>query len=409
MAGTRGGSNDEAPKDAEEERQESGPDELSMYKGAQKLFRDLKVKIARAPKAKVLAFLVFIVACCCWFLGSGLVKSPGSERRKKMRPRARFVEAPDEAFVHHFPSHGLTIKSAYASRRGYYPNNARWKNQDSYCLIHNYCGQEERVLMGVFDGHGSSGAGCSQFAGREISSRLERHLLDGQDVGTAHSKAFVSANSALHRNKTVDDSLSGTTAITVLLDGVDLTVANVGDSRAILGQRGQDGKVVSKKLSVDQTPFRKDELDRVRMAGGRVQTSAQVEGLVDLEEDVWSTAEGAEESHTGDTPRVWLTNINIPGLAMTRSVGDFAVEKVGVYAEPEIISRKLDFNCKAIIVASDGVFEFLSSQTVVDMALAHADPLEGAYAIVKESKRQWLRHDVRSDDITVVIALLEWQ
>jgi serine/threonine protein phosphatase PrpC len=54
---------------------------------------------------------------------------------------------------------------------------------------------------------------------------------------------------------TFDDALSGTTAITGLLRGSTLFVGNVGDSRSIVGTL-ENGKVVGKALSFDQTPFR---------------------------------------------------------------------------------------------------------------------------------------------------------
>jgi hypothetical protein len=34
--------------------------------------------------------------------------------------------------------------------------------------------------------------------------------------------------------------------------------------------------------------------------------------------------------------RVWLKNKQVPGLAMTRSIGDLVAGSVGVTAEPEI-------------------------------------------------------------------------
>lgn len=63
-------------------------------------------------------------------------------------------------------------------------------------------------------------------------------------------------NEQLHRNRNVDDSLSGTTAVAVYLEGRDMWVANVGDSRAIVVQE-HEGKLVARPLSSDQTPYRK--------------------------------------------------------------------------------------------------------------------------------------------------------
>lgn len=35
--------------------------------------------------------------------------------------------------------------------------------------------------------------------------------------------------------------------------------------------------------------------------------------------------------------RVWLKNKQVPGLAMTRSIGDMAATSVGVTAKPEVM------------------------------------------------------------------------
>jgi hypothetical protein len=34
--------------------------------------------------------------------------------------------------------------------------------------------------------------------------------------------------------------------------------------------------------------------------------------------------------------RVWLANRNTPGLAMSRSIGDYKAHEAGVIAEPEV-------------------------------------------------------------------------
>ena len=52
---------------------------------------------------------------------------------------------------------------------------------------------------------------------------------------------------------------------------------------------------------------------------------------------------------------------------LPRSLGDAMAEELGVYAEPEMLSWHLGLEDRYIIIASDGVFEFLTSQAVVDM------------------------------------------
>ena len=61
--------------------------------------------------------------------------------------------------------------------------------------------------------------------------------------------------------------------------------------------------------------------------------------------------------------RVWLQNEDIPGLAMSRSVGDFVAKSVGVIALPDtkIYKRNIEVD-KAIVLCSDGVSEFLTNE-----------------------------------------------
>jgi serine/threonine protein phosphatase PrpC len=59
--------------------------------------------------------------------------------------------------------------------------------------------------------------------------------------------------------------------------------------------------------------------------------------------------------------RVWHLHENIPGLAMSRSFGDGAAAEVGVIADPEILEMNLTEQDKFIVLASDGVWEFLSN------------------------------------------------
>jgi len=59
--------------------------------------------------------------------------------------------------------------------------------------------------------------------------------------------------------------------------------------------------------------------------------------------------------------RVWLKNEDVPGLAMTRAFGDDVASRVGVTCEPEILELDLEKDDKFLVLASDGVWEFLDN------------------------------------------------
>ncbi len=57
--------------------------------------------------------------------------------------------------------------------------------------------------------------------------------------------------------------------------------------------------------------------------------------------------------------RVWLKNEDTPGLAMSRSFGDSMACRVGVHAVPEVKMFELSPEDQIVVLASDGVWEFL--------------------------------------------------
>jgi hypothetical protein len=59
------------------------------------------------------------------------------------------------------------------------------------------------------------------------------------------------------------------------------------------------------------------------------------------------------------------------------------------------------------VIASDGVFEFITSQAVVDMIEKFTDKLAAAKHVVAEAYRLWLTYDDRTDDISIIILVFE--
>lgn len=286
---------------------------------------------------------------------------------------------------------------SFLSQRGFYPEALDKPNQDSFCIHTPFGTSPDDHFFGVFDGHGEFGAQCSQFVKRKLCENLLRNSRLHVDAVEAIHAAFLATNSQLHAD-VLDDSMSGTTAITVLVRGRKIYVANAGDSRAVIAER-RGKNVVAMDLSIDQTPFRSDELERVKHCGARVLTLDQIEGLKDPEVQCW----GTEDDDDGDPPRLWVQNGMYPGTAFTRSIGDSIAESIGVVGSPEIFNLELTMNHPFIVIASDGVFEFLSSQSVVEMVAKFKDPRDACAAVVAESYRLWLQYETRTDDITIIV------
>lgn len=70
-------------------------------------------------------------------------------------------------------------------------------------------------------------------------------------------------------------------------------------------------------------------------------------------------------------PKYLPPHLDLQGLAMSRSFGDNVSKAVGVSCEPEIIRMKLDKRDKFILLASDGVWEFISNQEVLQLIVPY--------------------------------------
>ncbi|KAJ9154408.1 hypothetical protein P3X46_027745 [Hevea brasiliensis] len=291
------------------------------------------------------------------------------------------------------PSHNLKLQYSVLTQRGYYPGSPDKENEDSFCIRTQIQGNPNIHFFGVFDGHGQYGAECSNF----VKDRLVEILANDPtlliDPVKAYSSAFLRTKSELHSSK-IDDTESGTTAITVLVIGDKIYVANVGDSRAVIAVKNGN-RIMAEDLSNDQTPFRRDEYERVKLCGARVLSVDQVKGYKDPDIQTWNDE--------GDPPRLWVQNGMYPGTAFTRSVGDRAAETIGVIVDPEVSIVQLRPSHLFFVVASDGVFQFLSSQAVVDMVARYTNPRDACAAIAGESYKRWLDHEIRTDDITIII------
>ena len=109
--------------------------------------------------------------------------------------------------------------------------------------------------------------------------------------------------------------------------------------------------------------------------------------------------------------RVWFKNEDYPGLAMSRSIGDKLAHKVGVSDIPEIKEFNIDdFEPLAIIVASDGIWEFMPNEDVKNTVMNYSyskDANMCAKKLVEKARLIWQGTGYAIDDITCVVAFFE--
>jgi serine/threonine protein phosphatase PrpC len=108
--------------------------------------------------------------------------------------------------------------------------------------------------------------------------------------------------------------------------------------------------------------------------------------------------------------RVWLKNKQVPGLAMTRSLGDFVAKSVGVTSEPEIkVFSSIAENDRAMVIASDGIWDRIPNEEMAQVLLPFLDkkdPEGAAMELTRISVERWQKDHGMVDDITLVVVFL---
>jgi len=241
---------------------------------------------------------------------------------------------------------------------------------------------ESKLLAAVCDGHGPNGRAAAKFVTKRIVKAVQKEEGE-RGTQRAIKEAFIAVNQDLGISD-IDVYVSGCTCCLLYLkeDG-ELHVANVGDSRAVMISTDDEGGAKTVKLSNEHTPDRPDEMARIVAAGGRVFD--------------WGV------------PRVWLQDLDMPGLSMSRSFGDLAAETVGVYAEPELVQTTISASDKLIVLATDGIWEFMSEPEVADLLLPlveSGDAQDAAEQLVQEAARRWEENEEMVDDITCIVFFL---
>jgi len=262
-------------------------------------------------------------------------------------------------------------------------------NQDRGVVCWPFNGSYNQALLCIFDGHGSKGERASEFCMKTVPELLE---LEGPKLRADPPAALTKCVCKTDELLLGDHELGrlamtcGTTSTVVYFHGTDCYTACSGDSRAVKGIR-RGGTVVAEDLSVDHKPDMPEERKRIVANGGTV-----------------------SDGGAGRPSRVWAHGRI--GLAMSRSLGDGECKHVGVIPNPEVRHSAITPPAAEggdgdlfVIVASDGVWEFISSDEACTIIAKHKNASEACSALVLEAALRWKRFEgTYRDDITAIVA-----
>jgi serine/threonine protein phosphatase PrpC len=99
--------------------------------------------------------------------------------------------------------------------------------------------------------------------------------------------------------------------------------------------------------------------------------------------------------------------MDVPGALVTaRSLGDTVAHSAGVISEPEFTSHTFSDADKYLVCASDGLWEFMADQEVIDIMATQTEPRRSVDLLVMGANGRWMKEEQVIDDTAVIVAHL---
>ena len=282
--------------------------------------------------------------------------------------------------------------------------------QDKAFVDECYLDQDNQAILCVFDGHGPHGKKCARDTCKFFIDSLGKHKLGTKrQVRYAFNVTCDKCEKYLEMSP-YDTRVSGTTMTACILMKDKLHIGWVGDSRAVIATRGPNRELVANDLTKDHKPEDPVERKRIQRMGGEVKKFIL----------------GNADDDDGIPYRVFVAGTMVPGLAMSRSIGDTMATDVGATPKPDIVTRDLHPSDTFIIIASDGLWEVFDGQEACEWVEEYVqenresdgslpghgdDPLNVSVCVglANEAQRRWVVNFEAKcivDDTSVIVAYL---
>ena len=394
--------------------------------------------------------------------------------------------------LHYSNQHAIVFRHSGKTKKGVTPTNPSKPNQDAFFMKHDP--NTSSLIIACFDGHGQYGHDVSRYCKKYLEKYLCLHPTFSCDVKRAVMETIVHLDKSMLASPSLNTMFSGTTMSLIIIRGTLVYVANIGDSRVVLGHSGRPKPSInisssgstteeereSNNPSRQQSPsnvpsyqpsplmlerkspttvtvpvmspprstltsawnaFNMSKVDQLLPSLPNLLSNTSTKSnIITLPLSIDHKPDNAGEKQRIErnggrvklvqgTSRVYLTTDDIPGLAMSRSLGDFIAHSVGVSSVPDFFEYDLNelhsvgnsataqlhehsgrrmLVRSVLLIGTDGIYDMISNEAAIAMAFNHwGDPAAATEAIVDHTREKWFKRWKLADDTTICIVNLE--
>ncbi|XP_021721664.1 probable protein phosphatase 2C 25 [Chenopodium quinoa] len=276
------------------------------------------------------------------------------------------------------------------------------------------------TFVGVYDGHG--GPEAARFISDHLFFHLIKHAQDSKTISedvirnalSATEDGFLTLVSRTYKLKPLIAAIGSCCLVGLIWNGT-LYVANLGDSRAVMGTLGRSNKIVAEQLTREHNASMSEVREEL------MSTHPDDASILVQKQGVWRIKGIIQVSRSiGDA------YLKSPELALDPSFPRFhfaePIRRPVLTAEPSVHTRTLKPNDQFLIFASDGLWEHFTNDEAVEFV--HNSPRAGiAKRLVQKTLKRVARkmnlkdEELRNvekgerrkyhDDITVVVIYLD--
>ena len=202
----------------------------------------------------------------------------------------------------------------------------RQSMEDIGVMLPDFIPEKKFSLFGIFDGHG--GNDVVKYIKNRLPEIIKANITKNDNYDSIENNLTSSFHKIDEELKFYDSEHTGSTATILLFQDNIVYCANVGDSTAFIVY---DNFI--KKISIDHKCTDPKEEERILLNGGKI-TKNRVMGQ----------------------------------LVLSRCLGDLYCKKYGVSNIPDISVNKLEGNVKYVVVASDGVWDVVKENELLQLS-----------------------------------------